>query len=224
MREIIFPPVDSADPDGIVAVGGDFEIDMLMSAYSQGIFPWPISKKYPRVWFAPDPRGIIDLEDFHLPRSFKKFLKTAAFKASFNQDFEKVIELCSSVKRKDQPTTWITEELKEAYIKLFHHGLAYSVEVWNEKGILVGGLYGVVMGEFVSAESMFMLEDGASKFALYSLATHLKTTNTKFIDTQMVTSVVELFGGKYIPREDFMKRLEKLNWYQDRLETFPLSK
>lgn len=221
MREIVFPPVDTADPDGIVAVGGDFEIDMLMSAYSQGIFPWPVSEKYPRVWFSPDPRGIIDLDEFHLPRSFKKFLKKTPFRATFNQDFEKVIELCSTVERKDQTNTWITDELKEAYIKLFYHQLAYSVEVWNPQGQLVGGLYGVIMGEFVSAESMFMLEDNASKFALYSLCEHLKQTNIAFIDTQMVTSVVELFGGKYIPREVFIKRLQEINWYRDRTETFP---
>jgi len=221
MREIVFPPVDTADPDGIVAVGGDFEIDMLMSAYSQGIFPWPVSEKYPRVWFSPDPRGFIDLDEFHLPRSFKKFLKKTSFRATFNQDFEKVIELCSTVERKDQTNTWITDELKEAYIKLFYHQLAYSVEVWNPQGQLVGGLYGVIMGEFVSAESMFMLEDNASKFALYSLCEHFKQTNIAFIDTQMVTSVVELFGGKYIPREVFIKRLQEINWYRDRTETFP---
>lgn len=221
MREIVFPPVDTADPDGIVAVGGDFEIDMLMSAYSQGIFPWPISKEYPRVWFSPDPRGIIDLDELHIPRSFKKFLKRTSFHATFNQDFEKVIELCSTVIRKDQSNTWITDELKKAYIKLFHHQLAYSVEVWNPQGQLVGGLYGVIMGEFISAESMFMLEDSASKFALYSLCQQIKKTNITFIDTQMVTSVVELFGGKYIPREVFIKRVQEINWYRDRKETFP---
>src|SRR5690606_10110719 len=143
MREIVFPPVDSADPDGIVAIGGDFEIDMLMSAYSQGIFPWPVSTDYPRVWFSPDPRGIIDLVNFHLPRSFKKFLRKSTFNVTYNQSFEKVIELCSSVKRNGQSQTWITDELKEAYIKLFRHGLAYSVEVWNKQQCLVGGLYGV---------------------------------------------------------------------------------
>lgn len=221
MREIVFPPVDSADPDGIVAIGGDFEVDMLMSAYSQGIFPWPVSKQYPRVWFSPDPRGIIDLKRFHIPRTFKKFLKTTNFRATFNHDFPQVIELCSTVKRKDQPSTWITDELKEAYIKLFHHKLAYSVEVWNPQGELVGGLYGVIMGGFISGESMFMLEDNASKFALFSLCTHLKTKNFDFLDTQMITNVVEQFGGVYIPREDFIKRINSLNWFQDRDETFP---
>ncbi len=221
MREIVFPPVDSADPDGIVAVGGDFEIDMLMSAYAQGIFPWPVSEQYPRVWFSPDPRGIIELHNLHIPRSFKKFLKTTDFHITFNQDFEKVIELCATVKRKDQPSTWITDELKEAYINLFNHKLAYSVEVWNRKGLLVGGLYGVVMGEFISGESMFMLEENASKFALYSLCLHLKEKNISFLDTQMITNVVELFGGKYIPREDFINRIKGLDWFKDRSETFP---
>lgn len=221
MREIVFPPVDSADPDGIVAIGGDFEIDMLMSAYSQGIFPWPVSREYPKVWFSPDPRGIIELSEFHLPRSFKKFLKSTNFKITFNQDFERVIELCASIKRKDQPRSWITDELKEAYINLFHNKLAYSVEVWNPQGLLVGGLYGVVMGEFISGESMFMIEENASKFALYSLCNHLIQKNISFLDTQMITNVVELFGGKYIPREDFINRIKNLNWFQDRLEIFP---
>jgi leucyl/phenylalanyl-tRNA--protein transferase len=222
MREINFPPVDSADPDGIVAVGGDFKIDMLMSAYSQGIFPWPLSKKYPYVWFSPDPRGIIELSEFHLPRSFKKFLKTCPFTITFNTDFESVIHHCGKIKRKGQKSTWILEELEAAYIDLFHHKLAYSVEVWNEKKELVGGLYGVSMGQFVSGESMFMKEDGASKFALYSLCLLLKSKGIPFLDTQMVTNVVELFGGKYIPREHFIEKIKNLNWYQDRQEIFPL--
>lgn len=221
MREITFPPVDSADPDGIVAIGGDFEIDMLMSAYSQGIFPWPVSKKYPHVWFSPDPRGIIDFKLLHLPRSFKKFLKTTNFRVTFNQDFPSVIKACSRVPRKGQTDTWITDEIVKAYTNLFNNNLAYSVEVWNKESVLVGGLYGVSMGEFFSGESMFMTEDNASKLALYSLVTHLETKNIKFLDTQMITDVVEQFGGIYIPREDFIKKINALNWYQDRSEIFP---
>ncbi len=210
-RKIVFPPIDDATEDGLVAVGGDLEVDTLVEAYRQGIFPWPISVEFPLAWFSPDPRGVIFLDELHLPRSFEKFLKKNPFKVTFNQKMKEVILECARVPRKNQPGTWITPDIIKGYEKLHQEGLAYSVEVWNED-TLAGGLYGVTMGEFCSGESMFMKEDNASKVALWTLLQHLKAKGLRFLDTQMVTPVVEQFGGKYIEREEFLDMLEELNW------------
>ena len=210
-RKIVFPPIEHADEDGLVAVGGDLEVDTLQTAYRQGIFPWPISVELPLAWFSPDPRGVIFLDEIHLPKSFEKFLKKNSFKVTFNQRMKDVILECARVPRKNQPGTWITPDIIKGYEKLHREGFAYSVEVWNGD-TLAGGLYGVTMGEFCSGESMFMKEDNASKVALWTLLQHLKTHGVRFLDTQMVTTVVEQFGGRYIEREEFLDMLEELDW------------
>lgn len=208
MRKILFPPVETATEDGLVAIGGDLEIDTLIEAYRQGIFPWPISLDFPLAWFSPNPRGVLIFDEFHLPRSFQKFLKKHSFQVTFNQAFDEVIRQCARIQRKNQPSTWITPDIIKGYEKLFKAGLAYSVEVWNQEQ-LVGGLYGVSMGNFFSGESMFSKEPNASKFGLMGLVKHLQDRGITWLDTQMVTPVVELFGGKYISREEFLKRLEQ---------------
>lgn len=218
-RKVVFPPVENATEDGLVAVGGDLELDTLEEAYQQGIFPWPISVEFPLAWFSPDPRGVLDFLEFHVSRSFEKFLKKSPFQVSYNTSFQEVIRACAHVRRKGQRDTWITPAVIHGYENLFNHGKAYSVEVWKD-GKLVGGLYGVIMGEFVSGESMFMKEDNASKLALYSLVMKLQKNGIKFLDTQMVTPVVEQFGGKYIEREEFIKRIRSLNWRKHRSEIF----
>lgn len=211
MRKIIFPPVDTATEDGLVAIGGDLDVDTLIEAYHRGIFPWPVSLDFPLAWFSPNPRGILDIDELHLSKSFLKFLKKNTFQVTFNQAFDEVIRQCARTYRKGQPSTWITPDIIQGYEKLFKKDLAYSVEVWDQKE-LVAGLYGVSMGNFVSGESMFTKVDNASKFALYSLLKRLKDKDVHWLDTQMVTSVVENFGGKYISREEFLKRLEKVDW------------
>lgn len=218
-RRVVFPPVESSTEDGLVAVGGDLELDTIQEAYHQGIFPWPISVEFPLAWFSPDPRGVLDFSEFHVPRSFEKFLKKHSFKVTFNTVFSEVIKACARARRKGQRDTWITPQVIHGYENLFLHGKAYSVEVWRDE-VLVGGLYGVVMGEFVSGESMFMKEDNASKLALYSLVQKLQKAGITFLDTQMVTPVVEQFGGKYIDREDFITRIRKLDWKNNRSQIF----
>lgn len=218
-RKIVFPPVEEATEDGLVAVGGDLETDTLVAAYQQGIFPWPVSVELPLAWFSPDPRGVIFMDEIHVPRSFEKFLKKNPFRVTFNQRMREVIFECARVPRKDQPGTWITPDIISGYEKLFKADLAYSVEVWKDDQ-LVGGLYGVVMGEFVSGESMFMKEDNASKFALYSLLQLLKSKGIKFLDTQMVTNVVESFGGDYIDRVEFLDMIKELNWNKSKDQIF----
>lgn len=219
MRTVIFPPVEEATEDGIVAAGGDLEIDTLKAAYQSGIFPWPISVEFPLAWFSPDPRGILEFKDLHVSRSFEKFLKKSPFTVSFNQAFSKVIRACAVTPRKGQRDTWITPEIINGYERLFQYGEAYSVEVWHEEK-LVGGLYGVAMGDFVSGESMFMKEDNASKLALYSLIHVLSKNGIQWLDTQMVTPVVEQFGGKYISRKKFLKKIKEVNWKRKREELF----
>jgi leucyl/phenylalanyl-tRNA--protein transferase len=219
MRRIVFPPVETATEDGLVAIGGDLEVDTLVTAYHQGIFPWPISLDYPLAWFSPDPRGIIELGEVHLSKSFTKFLKKNPYQVTFNQAFDKVIDQCARTYRKNQPSTWITPDIIEGYEKLFKQELAYSVEIWQETE-LVAGLYGVCMGDFVSGESMFTKEDNASKYALYSLILRLKDKGIQWLDTQMVTPVVEGFGGKYISRPVFLQMLSKKDWTRKRSEIF----
>jgi leucyl/phenylalanyl-tRNA--protein transferase len=219
MRRIVFPPVENATADGLVAVGGDLEVDTLITAYHHGIFPWPVSLDFPLAWFSPDPRGILELDELHLSKSFTKFLKKNPYQVTFNQAFEEVIGLCARTFRKDQPSTWITPDIIHGYEKLFKQELAYSVEVWEDKE-LVAGLYGVCMGDFVSGESMFTKEDNASKYALYSLILKLKEKGIHWLDTQMVTPVVEGFGGKYISRPEFLEMLSKKDWTRKRSDIF----
>jgi leucyl/phenylalanyl-tRNA--protein transferase len=219
MRRIIFPPVETATEDGLVATGGDLEVDTLVTAYQHGIFPWPVSLDFPLAWFSPNPRGILVVEELHLSKSFSKFLKKNPFRVTFNQAFNEVISQCARTYRKNQPSTWITPDIIEGYKKLFEQELAYSVEVWQGDQ-LVAGLYGVSMGDFVSGESMFTKEDNASKYALYSLILQLKSKGIKWLDTQMVTPVVEGFGGKYISRPEFLHMLSKKDWTRKRKEIF----
>ncbi len=219
MRKIIFPPVETASEDGLVAIGGDLEVDTLVCAYKQGIFPWPISAELPLAWFSPNPRGILFLDQIHISKSFHKFIKKNVYQVTFNQAFDEVINQCSTTPRKQQSSTWITEDIIRSYNKLFQQNLAYSVEVWRDKD-LVGGLYGVCIGDFISGESMFTNEDNASKLALYGLCLRMKEKGINWIDTQMVTSVVEGFGGIYISRPDFLSLLFQKNWSRKKEDIF----
>jgi len=206
MAIVEFPPIESADEHGLVAIGGDLEIDSLLLAYSQGIFPWPISEEYPLAWFSPDPRGILAFDKLHLSKSLRKFLKKNPYEVRFNTNFEAVIMNCARVKRNDQSSTWITQDIINSYIELHRQGYAYSIETYRED-ILVGGVYGVCINRFYSGESMFHTEDNASKVALVSLLYLLKQRDIGWIDTQMVTPVVETLGGLEIPRETFLQML-----------------
>jgi leucyl/phenylalanyl-tRNA--protein transferase len=218
-RKVVFPPVEEATEDGLVAIGGDLEIDTLIAAYTRGIFPWPISLDFPLAWFSPNPRGVLDFKEVHVSKSFEKFLKRNTYTVKFNTSFKEVIKGCAIAPRRGQSSTWITPEIIQGYEKLFEHEKAYCVEVWDDRK-LVAGLYGVIMGDFCSGESMFTKLPNASKLALYSLITHLESKGIKWLDTQMVTPVVEQFGGKYIPRDKFLHRLESTDWTLERNQIF----
>lgn len=205
-----FPPIQTANEDGLLALGGDLEIPSLLLAYSKGIFPWPISMEYPLAWFSPNPRGIIKYVDLKIPKSMQKIINKNNFEIRFNQNFQDVIRQCALAKnRKGQTGTWITEDIIHSYMDFHHAGYAYSAETYLE-GKLVGGIYGVCIGNFVSGESMFYTKSNASKFALIMLLEYLNTKGVTWLDTQMVTPVVETLGGQEIPREQFIKMLKSL--------------
>ncbi len=203
-----FPPVETADEHGLLALGGDLELESLLLAYSKGIFPWPISKEYPLAWFSPDPRGILAFEKLHMGKTLRKFLKNNPYEIKFNTNFEAVIMNCAQVPRSDNQGTWITEDIINGYINLYKQGFAYSVETYLDER-LVGGVYGVCINKFYSGESMFHIEDNASKVALVSLLYQLHQQGIGWIDTQMVTPVVESLGGVAIARETYLKMLHK---------------
>lgn len=208
MAILEFPPIESADENGLVGIGGDLEPESLLLAYSNGIFPWPISKEYPLAWFSPNPRGILAYEDLHLSKSLKRFLNNHQYIVKFNTNFEAVIMNCAKVKRAHEKSTWITDDIINAYIDFHRLGYAYSVEIYN-KDKLVGGLYGVKLNNYVCGESMFHLEDNTSKLAVVSLMNTLHQSKINWLDTQMITPVVEQLGGKYIDRSEFSAKLKK---------------
>ena len=202
-----FPSVDHADEHGLLALGGDLELESLLLAYSRGIFPWPISQEYPLAWFSPDPRGILIFDKLHLSKSLRKFLKKNPYEIRFNTNFEAVIMNCAKISRADNQGTWITEDIINGYINLHRNGFAYSVETYLEDS-LVGGVYGVCINRFYSGESMFHKADNASKVALIALLYQLKQKDIEWLDTQMVTPVVESLGGLEVPRDTYLKMLE----------------
>jgi leucyl/phenylalanyl-tRNA--protein transferase len=203
--ETVFPPPDYADPSGLIAVGGDLSSERLLEAYRVGIFPW-YSEDQPILWWSPDPRAILELDEFKVSRSLKKTLKRKVFKVTFDRVFEEVIDACASVPRCGQRGTWITAEMRDAYVKLHGLGYAHSVETWFE-GALVGGLYGVSLGKAFFGESMYHIKTDASKVALATLVEKLKSWGFHFIDSQMTTEHMMRLGVKEIPRRIFQKRL-----------------
>jgi leucyl/phenylalanyl-tRNA---protein transferase len=204
--EPVFPPPDYADPSGLLAVGGDLSNERLIEAYRVGIFPW-YSDDQPILWWSPDPRLVLDLKDFKISRSLRKTLKKGVFQVTFDRAFEEVIQACAVVQRAAQNGTWITEEMREAYINLHGLGYAHSVESWFG-GKLAGGLYGVSLGKSFFGESMFHLKTDASKVALATLVEKLKSWDFHFIDSQMTTEHMVRLGAKELPRRIFLKRLQ----------------
>lgn len=209
MAIVSFPPTNQADEDGLLAVGGDTEVSSLILAYSQGIFPWPLGENYPLAWFSPDPRGILQYQDLIINRSLSKVMKQNKYVVKFNTNFSTVISECAKSKnRKEQEGTWITKEIVSSYIDLYNAGYAYSVETYFENK-LVGGIYGVQIGGFVSGESMFYKMSNASKIALVYLMKDLHKKNIEWIDTQLLNPFLEKMGATEIPREKYLRMLNK---------------
>ncbi len=205
--DLDFPnPEYSIISDGLVAIGGDLNPERILRAYSKGIFPW-YSEGEPILWWSPDPRMILYFDDYKISRSLKKILKKDKFKVKFDTNFEEVIKKCAEVRKEEG--TWILPEVQEAYIHLHKLGYAHSVETYNEKGELVGGLYGISIGGMFSGESMFTLENDASKVALTYLVNVLKQNYFDFIDCQIPSEHFARWGAIEIPRKMFLRELKK---------------
>ena len=202
-----FPNVENADDDGLLAVGGDLSPDRLLLAYRNGIFPW-FNEDSMILWWSPDPRMVLFPEKIKISNSMRQVIKSNRFRISWNSQFEKVIDACSAIKRKDQKGTWITPEMKSAYLRLHQMGIAKSIEVW-ENNLLVGGLYGIDLGSVFCGESMFSKTTNASKFAFISLAKELQQKEYKLIDCQVYTAHLESLGAEEIPRKQFIKILKE---------------
>lgn len=205
-RELRFPPAWTAGRDGLVAVGGDLSIERLLLAYRSGIFPWPIFEDDLMTWFSPDPRTIIELDHFHPSHSLLKLIRRNIFEVTINESFEEVIEGCAAP-AEGRATTWITPQLKHAYVDLHRAGHAHSVETRRE-GRVVGGLYGVAVGGLFAGESMFSRESNASKVALFHLVERLKARGFALLDTQTSTAHLKKMGATEIPRSAYLKRLK----------------
>jgi leucyl/phenylalanyl-tRNA--protein transferase len=217
--DLHFPPVDSASPEGLLAVGGDLRPERLLEAYRHGIFPW-YSDDQPILWWSPDPRTVLFPEKLHISRSLKRSLRPGIFTVTFDTSFRDVMQHCAEP-RPQHPDdgTWITAEMLEAYSKLHELGYAHSVETWKD-GQLVGGLYGVALGGAFFAESMFMKVDNASKVAFVSLVRQLQAWGFRIIDCQQSSPHVLRLGAEEIPRREFIRYLGEATGAPNRRESW----
>jgi len=206
-KAILFPPCHYAEPDGLLAIGGDLSVERLLQAYSLGIFPW-YSEDTPILWWSPDPRLVLFPKELRIAKSLKRVLKKGIFQVTMDRAFREVMERCAMVRRGKGEGTWIMPEMIEAYCRLHQMGYAHSVESWYE-GELVGGLYGVTLGRIFFGESMFTEKTDASKVAFVHLVQLLDQWDFELIDCQVTTSHLQSFGAREIARSDFLARLAK---------------
>lgn len=207
-NEISFPDPQWAEPDGLLAMGGDLSPERLLTAYRSGIFPW-FSDGTPILWWSPDPRMVLFPHEFKRYKSLHRVVEKGKFQVTFDQEFELVMRYCGEVPRKGQEGTWITDTMIEAYGALHKMGIARSVEVW-EDGELVGGLYGLLIGKVFFGESMFHRVTDASKVALWHWVDYLLESGVELIDAQQETDHLRRMGAKLITRESFITLLRKL--------------
>lgn len=201
-----FPPVESAQEDGLLAIGGDLSIQRLLMAYERGIFPW-YEGDVP-IWWCPDPRFVLLPENLKVTKSMKQVLRKNTFRFTINTAFSEVINNCKKINRPGQTGTWITNEVVASYKKMHEYGYAHSAETWLN-GQLVGGLYGIRLGKVFFGESMFSLVSNASKFAFINYVHQLQKEDVQLIDCQVYTEHLESLGATMIPRENFIKLLHR---------------
>lgn len=206
-RRIFFPPVSWASPDGILAIGGTPDPETLKEAYSRGIFPWP-HEGWPLLWFCPDPRFVLVPGEAHISRSLRKEMRRGAWEVRADTAFAGVMRRCGEKPRRGQDGTWITREMIEGYTALHAEGLAHSIEAWKDDR-LVGGLYGVSLGDIFFGESMYADEPDASKVAFATLLANLIRWNFRLVDCQSYTEHLARFGAVEWPRSRFLKVLKK---------------
>lgn len=203
-KQLGFPDPRLGEEDGLLAIGGDLSIDRLLLAYSNGIFPWYSFRDSDILWFCPMRRFVIFPNEIHVSHSMRNLMNKGVYDVTFNNDFPAVIEQCGKL-RYDQEGAWLGEDMTKAYTALHDQGFAKSVEVWDEEGRLVGGLYGVTLGKCFFGESMFSLVPSTSKLALIALAELMKDHGGVMIDCQLETPHLKSMGGRSIPYEEYMK-------------------
>jgi leucyl/phenylalanyl-tRNA--protein transferase len=206
-EELIFPPVEMADEEGLLAIGGDLSQERLLLAYKNGIFPW-YNEDEPICWWCPDPRFVLFPNELIISKSMKTVLNNGSFRFTINKAFDKVIGQCRTVARKEQQGTWIQQEVIDAYTVLHQSGRAVSAEAW-QNGELVGGLYGVLLGNIFFGESMFSKKNNASKFAFINFVKYLQKKGIALIDCQVYTAHLESFGARMIDRKLFTEIIAK---------------
>ena len=206
-KELYFPPVSLAEPDGLLAIGGDLSPERLLLAYKRGIFPWYEGEYI--LWWSPDPRFILTPGELKISKSMNVLLKKDAFEFTINKAFERVIRHCKNIKRPGQRGTWITDEVEAAYIRMHQLGYAISAETWQE-GALVGGAYGLKLGKIFFGESMFSEISNASKYAFIKLVQNLRQEGVALIDCQVYTEHLESLGAKMITRTEFIGIVKEL--------------
>ena len=205
-KDLIFPEVHLANEDGLLAIGGDLSPERLLLAYKSGIFPW-YNKGEPIIWYSPNPRMVLFPNKLKISKSMKQLIRRNEFQITFNKNFEEVISNCKSIEREGQQSTWITEEMQEAYLKLHKKGIAKSVEVWKNKE-LVGGLYGVDLGTIFCGESMFSKVSNASKLAFIYMVQTLENEKYQLIDCQVYNNHLASLGAEEISRTKFLTYLK----------------
>ena len=205
-KRIRFPDPSEANPSGLLAAGGNLSPGIVLSAYEQGVFPW--YDEGPILWFSPDPRFVLYLDDFHVSKRLRRSVRTSEWTVTFDSAFDDVIEGCRTV-RKSGEGTWITGEMLTAYRLLHRLGYTHSVEVW-ESELLVGGLYGLGLGAYFAGESMFSRARDASKFAFIALAGYFDLLRLPMVDCQSYTAYLASFGAVEIPRASFLATIPPL--------------
>lgn len=203
-QRLRFPDPRRANADGLVAIGGDLSVPRLLLAYRSGIFPWTVN---PITWWSPDPRAILELDQFHVAHSLAKFMRKQPFEITVDRAFRRVMEGCAE-SAPGRGQTWVTREFLDAYTRLHEQGHAHSVECW-QAGELVGGIYGVSIGGFFAGESMFHRASNASKVALCHLVDHLQARGFALFDIQMVTPATSRLGAVEISRLKYLRRLQR---------------
>jgi leucyl/phenylalanyl-tRNA--protein transferase len=204
-----FPPVTEALDDGLLAVGGDLSVERLLLAYNSGIFPW-YAEDEPPMWWSPDPRFVLFPDELKVSKSMKQVLKRNTFQFKMNTAFEQVINNCRMVFREGQGGTWIGDDVVAAYTQLHKLGYAHSAEAWQD-GELVGGLYGIWLGNAFFGESMFTHRSNASKFAFINMVELLQSRGVQLIDCQVYTEHLESLGAVMVDRNTFIKLINELN-------------
>ena len=204
-----FPPVELAlrEPNGLLAAGGDLSPRRLLDAYARGIFPW-FNGDDPLLWWSPDPRMVLRLDELHVSRSLRRTIRSQEFDVRMDTAFEDVMRACAEP-RDGQDGTWITEEMITAYTRLSELGFAHSIESWHG-GHLAGGLYGVAIGRMFFGESMFARRSDASKVAFVALVRQLRRWGFEIIDCQMATAHLASLGAREIPRREFLAAVRRL--------------